>query len=119
MRLEPEEAMHTIDLGSVERIPLGEGRTFSIRDERIAVFRSRDGQLFATQALCPHKGGALADGMLGGGKVLCPLHGYAFLLENGRCLRDGGAEIRIYDVTSNAEGRILLSLSSRKGTVAA
>jgi nitrite reductase (NADH) small subunit len=111
--------MRSIDLGSVDRIPLGEGRTFSIGDERIAVFRSRDGRLYATQALCPHKGGLLADGMLGAGKVLCPLHGFAFGLEDGRCQRHGGEDVCVYEVSTTSDGRIRLSLEPRKATVAA
>lgn len=111
--------MRSIDLGSLERIPLGEGRTFSIGDEQIAVFRARDGRLYATQALCPHKGGVLADGMLGAGKLLCPLHGFAFRLEDGRCQREGGEDICVYDVSATPDGRIRLSLTPRKGTVAA
>ena len=111
--------MHTVDLGPIELIPLGEGRTFTIGDERIAVFRARDGRLYATQALCPHRGGALADGMLGAGKVLCPLHGFAFRLADGRCQHEGGADICVYEASPTADGRILLALAPRKATVAA
>ena len=52
------------NLGSVERIPLGEGRSFRIEDTLIAIFRTRKSEVFATQATCPHKGGPLADGIL-------------------------------------------------------
>ena len=44
----------TINLGSIEKIALGQGRCFIVGGEEIAVFRQRDGHLFATQNRCPH-----------------------------------------------------------------
>ena len=40
----------TFNLGSVEKIPLGQGRCYLVGTEEIAVFRQRDGRLFATQS---------------------------------------------------------------------
>ena len=56
-----------INLGSVSRIPLGQGRCYVVGAEEIAVFRQRDGRLFATQNRCPHRQGALSEGGMGGG----------------------------------------------------
>ena len=53
------------DLGSIDRIPPGEGQTFLVEGREIAVFRSREDEVWATQARCPHKGGLLADGIVG------------------------------------------------------
>jgi nitrite reductase (NADH) small subunit len=74
----------TINLGSVEKIALGQGRCYLVGGEEIAVFRQRDGRLFATQNRCPHKQGPLAEGVAGGGKVICPLHSHKFELETGK-----------------------------------
>jgi nitrite reductase (NADH) small subunit len=73
------------NLGSIEKIPLGQGRVFMIGGVDIAVFRQRDGRLFATQSRCPHRNGPLADGLVGGGKVVCPLHAKKFDLASGQC----------------------------------
>lgn len=70
-------------LGPLEEIPLGEGRAYSVGDLQIAVFRPRDGSLHATQALCPHAAGPLADGQLDGCVVICPLHAATFELDTG------------------------------------
>lgn len=70
------------DLGPLDRIPLGEGRTFKLGEREVAVFRTRAG-VFATDAECPHKTGRLADGLVGDGKVICPLHGFKFALATG------------------------------------
>ena len=73
-----------INLGSVERIPIGQGACFIVDDQEIAVFRSRDGRIFAVENRCPHRRGPLAEGIVGGGKVICPLHGHKFDLTTGK-----------------------------------
>jgi nitrite reductase (NADH) small subunit len=37
-------------LGPAAQIPIGEGRAFVVDGRRIAVFRARDGRLFAAEA---------------------------------------------------------------------
>jgi nitrite reductase (NADH) small subunit len=108
------EAVVRVRLGQAEAIPPGEGRAFVVAGEAVAVFRTRSGRLFATQAFCPHARGPLADGLIGSTTVLCPLHTFAFDLETGRCLADGGcADLRVYGVSLTAEGEILLELPAR------
>lgn len=73
-------------LGPIETIPPGEGRVYAVGGEKIAVFRTRDGSVYAVQAACPHKGGPLADGLVGGSTLICPLHGWKFNLATGEPL---------------------------------
>lgn len=100
--------MSTINLGSLDKIPLGQGLSFKVGDHEIAVFRQRDGKLFATQSRCPHKQGPLAEGIVGGGKVICPLHSHKFNLATGE-----GSEahecVKTYAVRE-AAGEILLEV---------
>ena len=70
-------------LGPVEAIPLGEGRAYLVGDEPVAVFRPRAGGLYALRALCPHRGGPLADGLTDAREVVCPLHQHRFALSDG------------------------------------
>lgn len=90
-------------------IPPGEGRTFEIAGQRIAVFHTRAGQVFATQAECPHKGGPLADGLVGGATVICPLHSWKFDLATGKTQADG-CDLKTYPVTVDEKGRIMLTI---------
>jgi nitrite reductase (NADH) small subunit len=89
-----------IHLGSIDAIPLGQGRCFVVAGEEVAVFRQRDGKLFAVQNRCPHRQGPLAEGILGAGKVICPLHGHKFDLATGtgsepaECVRAYPVEVR-------------------------
>ena len=77
-----------VTVASVSSIPPGEGRTFEVGALRIAVFHTRQGEVFAAQAHCPHRGGPLADGILGGRTLVCPLHSLIFDLETGQT-KDG------------------------------
>lgn len=102
-------AWRTVDLGTVDSVPLGEGRAYTINNLSIAVFRQRDGKLFATDNTCPHRSGPLADGIVGGGKVICPFHAWKFDLETGRCVSGDTAELQIYTVQA-INGRIVVQL---------
>ena len=102
--------MKDVEVGSVDEIPLGEGRTFTVDGDQIAVFRLRDGSLRAVDAVCPHRGGPLADGLADERVVVCPLHGQTFDLCSGA--ETGGADVsvRSYAVAA-VDGVIRLSRS--------
>ena len=94
-------------LGPVGQIPLGEGRAFAVDGEQVAVFRLRDGSLRALSAVCPHRGGPLADGTIDHQVVICPLHQHAFALESG-CSTTGAESVRTYEVRTDEEQNIVL-----------
>ncbi|MBF0660442.1 Rieske 2Fe-2S domain-containing protein [Rhodococcus sp. (in: high G+C Gram-positive bacteria)] len=99
-----------VDLGPVSGLTRGEGRTYTVDGRQIAVFLLSDGSVRATDAVCPHKGGPLADGQIDHTGVVCPLHQYAFSFDTGACAAHGIGSVRTYAVQVS-EGRILLSSS--------
>lgn len=105
------EEKNILDLGSIENIPMGEGRDFKVGDEEIAIFRTRDNRIYAVQAKCPHRGGFLADGIIGGGVLVCPFHSYKFDLTSGKPLGNDCENLRTYKVEISASGSILLTLN--------
>ena len=98
------------NLGPEEQIPIGEGRTVRVRGFQIAVFRTRSGELYATQAACPHKEGPLADGIIGSGKLVCPLHGYRFNLASGEPIGNECQALLTYPIRIAENGDILLEV---------
>jgi nitrite reductase (NADH) small subunit len=106
-----------VDLGSIDVIPLGEGRAFQLDDLGVAVFRQRDGNLFATQSHCPHRQGPLADGIVGGGTVICPFHAWKFDLATGRCAAEN-VTLRTFPVYE-IDGRILIEVESSESVMPA
>jgi len=103
------QAVTDVRLAPLDAIPPGEGRVCSLRGEDVAVFRTRAGDVFACQAACPHKGGPLADGLVGGTTMICPLHAWKFDLTTGAALT-GECGVKTFPVRVNDDGWIVLSL---------
>jgi nitrite reductase (NADH) small subunit len=96
-------------LGPVDQVPPGEGREFEVAGRRIAVFRLRSGWVAATDAACPHRGGPLADGIVGMNSVVCPLHGRRFALAGGEA---GDDDCRLVAHPARVEeGEIVVDLA--------
>ncbi|WP_437314020.1 Rieske (2Fe-2S) protein [Sorangium sp. So ce385] len=102
--------MTVFNLGPLGQIPEGEGRAFHVGGYEVAVFRTRAGGLFAVQARCPHRDGPLADGLLGGNVVQCPLHGLAFDLATGHPIGAECSALQRFRVELSALDEILLHL---------
>src|SRR5688572_23508378 len=98
------------NLGSVEGIPLGQGKVFEVGGLSIAVFRSRDGSVFATQAGCPHRGGPLADGILGQRTLICPLHGCGFDVCSGSPAGHTYGSLKVYPISLNSKEQLIITL---------
>jgi nitrite reductase (NADH) small subunit len=103
--------MSEVRLGAIVSIPLGEGRSFVAGGEKIAVFRTRNGAVFAIQAECPHRQGPLADGLVGGTTLICPLHSWKFDLATGQPLF-GDCAVKTYPVRVDEDGQIILTIDS-------
>ena len=96
-------------IGKLAEIPEGEGRNFEIAGRRIAVFRLRDGRVFATQAQCPHRKGPLSDGLLGGDTLVCPLHEWRFNLATGET-DNGTCGLEVYELRLEPDGTMVIAL---------
>ena len=94
-------------LGPLSDIPPGEGRVYSVSGRNIAVFRTRLGPVYAVQAECPHRGGPLADGLIGGTTLICPLHSWKFDLATGQALF-GDCGVRTFPVRIDEGEQIVL-----------
>jgi nitrite reductase (NADH) small subunit len=99
--------MTEITLGPVSHIPPGEGRVYSVNGENIAVFHTRGGGVYAVQAQCPHRGGPLADGLVGGTTLICPLHSWKFDLTTGAALF-GDCGLKTFSVYVDSANQIVL-----------
>jgi nitrite reductase (NADH) small subunit len=91
---------------SVEELPKGQGRKVDLGGRAIALFNA-DGEFYALDARCPHRGGPLAEGYLDGASVTCPLHGFAFSLRDGRGVDGVELEVASFD-TMVENGEVLV-----------
>jgi nitrite reductase (NADH) small subunit len=99
--------MIEISIGSLDALPIGEGRTFAIDGDMVAVFRTRTDEVYAVSAVCTHAGGPIADGLADTEVVICPLHQHVFELATG-CSRSGQPALRTYAVRVTDTGEVLV-----------
>lgn len=92
-------------------IPLREGREVAVGNRSIAVFNLGE-KFLAVDGRCPHRGGPLADGIVTGESVVCPLHGWKIDLQNGSVQRPAETPgcVKTFAVKVEA-GMLLLEIS--------
>ena len=81
-----------------DNIPPREGRAVWLHGREIAIFNTGD-RFLAVDNQCPHKAGPLADGIISGTSVVCPLHTWKINLLDGRVERpsaSGDAGVTAY-----------------------
>jgi nitrite reductase (NADH) small subunit len=96
-------------LAPLSEIPPGEGRNFDVGGLAVAVFHTRGGEVFATQAACPHRQGPLADGLLDQARVICPLHDRTYDLRTGVSV-NSDCSIQVFPARVAEDGTVVLTL---------
>jgi nitrite reductase (NADH) small subunit len=107
--------MSWIKITKAVDIPERQGRTLEIGSRSIAVF-NLGGRFVAVENRCPHSGGPLADGIVGGSTVTCPLHNWRVCLDSGQVVNpcsDREYRIETFDVKVE-DGTVLLSLGRQE-----
>jgi NAD(P)H-dependent nitrite reductase small subunit len=91
---------------------LAEGETIGIKlgDVRIALYLV-DGEVFATEDICPHAFALLSSGFLEEYVIECPLHGAMFDVRSGRCQTTDYKDVRAYAVEVR-DGEVFVDLET-------
>lgn len=79
-----EKTLHSVFVGEVADFPQKLGKTVTIGSKEIAVFKLENGEIKAIENRCPHKGGVLAEGILSGEYVFCPMHDWKIGVKDGK-----------------------------------
>lgn len=96
-----------IDIGPLEAIPLRGARKLRTPQGCVAVFRNGNDEVFALDNACPHKGGPLAEGIVHGSSVTCPLHNWVFDLATGQAKGADDGKVATFP-TRVEDGRVLI-----------
>ena len=94
-----------------ENIPLREGRAVTLGEFELAIFNLGE-RVLVVESKCPHKGGPLADGIVSGKTIVCPLHGWRFDLETGVGVRTSAPACVTTYAASVVEGVVVVDLTS-------
>lgn len=102
-----------IEVARTTDLPVGRAKAVSIGEQKIALYHTASG-FFATENVCPHRGGPLAEGDVIGNEIVCPWHLWSFDVATGLC--GGNAEICVRTYALRVDGdRILVSLTRPAG----
>ena len=106
-----------IEVGSLDDIPSRGARCVNTPEGKLAVFRTAEGQVFAIEDHCPHKGGPLSEGIVHGTSVTCPLHNWVISLETGKALGADEGVVRTVPVKIE-DGHLFIALGAAIDTAA-
>ena len=96
-----------IDIAALEDVPQRGARVVKTALGCVAVFRTATDEVFALDNACPHKAGPLAEGIVHGNSVTCPLHNWVISLETGEAQGADEGRVATYPALVDG-GRILL-----------
>jgi len=104
------KANNWIEVCKLDEIPPSQARTVQAGDNMIAVFRLTDDRVKAVENRCPHKQGPLAEGIISGDDILCPLHNWRISLDSGEVAAPDEGCVKTYPVKVE-DGQVFLSIS--------
>ncbi|MDX1952381.1 MAG: Rieske (2Fe-2S) protein [Verrucomicrobiota bacterium] len=78
-------------------LPEGPGTLIELAGRQMAMFR-RGRNVYALDAICPHKQGPLYAGFCDENHAYCPMHGWAFDLVSGECKERAEKSIHSYEI---------------------
>jgi nitrite reductase (NADH) small subunit len=76
--------------------PVNQAKEFLCGDKTICI-ANVNGEFAAMDNVCLHLGGPLGEGVVEGGKVICPWHGWAYDPTTGEANRSG-QKVAVYPV---------------------
>jgi nitrite reductase (NADH) small subunit len=79
-----EKTIRSVLIGKTTDLPEKLGKTVTIGRKEIAVFKLENGDIRAIENRCPHKGGVLAEGIVSGEYVFCPMHDWKISVKDGK-----------------------------------
>ncbi len=95
-------------MGRLSELPPGSCRSVETDLGWVALYNV-DGQVYATDDVCPHAGGSLGEGRLSGDCVACPWHGWRFNVRTGLRVENPDFSVECFAVRVE-DGEILVDL---------
>ncbi len=100
------------EIAPVEAIPPLSARVVKSGDGDIAIFHAGDGNFYALDNRCPHKGGPLSEGIVHDCRVTCPLHNWVLDLRTGAATGADEGATRTFEVKVE-DGKVWLKLNGK------
>jgi nitrite reductase/ring-hydroxylating ferredoxin subunit len=88
--------------------PADEAKEFPCGAQTICL-ANVNGTYSAMENVCLHRGGPLGQGMVEGGKVVCPWHGWAWDTKTGQAAQDSSMRVAVYPLKMEG-GDVLIEI---------
>lgn len=89
--------MAFVRVAAAAEIPVGAIKEFAVGGTVVALANVA-GKIHAISNTCLHRGGPLGQGVLEGGVVTCPWHGWQFNVASGKTVHNAEAGVACYPV---------------------
>ena len=86
-----------VRVASISDLKPGENKVVNVNGTEVALFNV-DGEFFAINNTCLHRGGPLGEGSLEGDTVTCPWHGWRYNVKTGQNAMLPTAKVASYQV---------------------
>lgn len=97
-----------IKIASVSELPEeGEAREFAVADKMFCV-ANVNGEYRALDNMCPHRGGALGQGIVDGRHIVCAWHGWQIDTETGLAVQNRAVGVKLYELKIEGNEVLLL-----------
>jgi nitrite reductase/ring-hydroxylating ferredoxin subunit len=88
--------------------PENEAKEFTLGDKVICV-ANVNGTITAMDNICLHRGGPLGQGVIDGGKLVCPWHGWQWDPTTGEAVHNPAAKVAVYPLKME-NGDVMIKL---------
>jgi len=97
-----------VEIGTFATLPINAGQVIIVGEQEIALYRLSNGEVYAVENKSPHpKGGTLADGLISGKFLYCPVYDWKISLETGEVQAPDEGKVRTFDVQFEREQLVL------------
>ncbi|MGI8315594.1 nitrite reductase small subunit NirD [Halobacillus mangrovi] len=104
-----ETMLNEVFVAKVEDLPEKIGKTTVVGDLELAIFKLDNGKVHVIENRCPHKGGVLAEGLVSGEHVFCPMHDWKISVKDGKVQEPDVGCVQTFEVAiKNEEVYVLL-----------
>jgi nitrite reductase (NADH) small subunit len=98
--------MGFIKVATKQEIAPNKSKTINLNGRTVGIYQI-NGQFYAVDDFCPHKGAPLHEGQLLGTLIMCPWHRWTFDLASGHCVTHPGTHIPCFEVKIEGDDILL------------
>ena len=103
------DSITRVELAKNAEVPVGVGHVIQVDQTEISLFKLATGEIYALENKSPHpKGGTLADGLISGKYIYCPVYDWKISLETGDVQTPDQGKVRTYSVQLEEESIYLI-----------